>query len=68
MLVPFKLQWMIRGRAKTATAVVFVNVMLVMSWLLPAVTPLIAAAFFVAYLVSVVMGAGQWVKGKRIKA
>ena len=65
MLVPFKLKWLIRGMAKTATAVVAVNVVLVVAWLVPAVTPFIAAAFFVAYLYSLVIGGGQWLKEKR---
>jgi len=60
MLVPFKLPILIRGLAKTATAVTFVNVALVVAWLIPTVTPFIAAAFIITYLYSFVVGGGQW--------
>ena len=40
MLVPFKLTVLIRGLAKTATTVIFVNIALVAAWLIPAVTSL----------------------------
>ena len=50
MIVPFKLTVLIRGLAKTATAVIFVNIALVAAWLIPAVTSLIALSFFTTYL------------------
>ncbi|NOY00463.1 MAG: hypothetical protein GXP30_12120 [Verrucomicrobia bacterium] len=60
MGVPFKLPHLIRGLAKTATAVILVNVALVVAWLVPTVTPLIATAFFTTYLYSFVVGGGRW--------
>ncbi len=60
MMVPFKLTVMIRGLAKTATAVTFVNVALVAAWLIPTATPFIAAAFITTYLYSFIVGGGQW--------
>ncbi|GMQ92373.1 MAG: hypothetical protein BMS9Abin11_1700 [Gammaproteobacteria bacterium] len=62
MMAPFKLTVMIRGLAKTATAVAFVNAALVVAWLIPAVTPFIAAAFIGTYLYSFIVGGGQWLK------
>ena len=60
MVVPFKLTVLIRGLAKTTTAVTFVNVALVAAWLIPVTTPLIAAAFFATLLYSFIVGGGQW--------
>ena len=60
MIVPFKLKSLIRGLAKTTIAVIFVNVSLVAAWLIPVVTPLIAAAFITTYLYSFIVGGRQW--------
>jgi phosphatidylserine synthase len=62
MIAPFKLPVLIRGQAKTATAVTFVNVALVAAWLIPAITPLIAGAFIATYLYSIIVGGGQWLR------
>jgi len=62
MSIPFELPILIRGLAKTTTATFFVNVALVTAWLIPAVTPFIAAAFITTYLYSFVVGAWQWLK------
>ncbi len=67
MIVPFKLTLLIRGLAKTATAVAFVNVALVAAWLMPAVTPLIAVAFITTYLYSFIVGGGQWLRERENK-
>ncbi len=67
LIVPFKLPVLIRGLAKTATAVTFVNVALVAAWLIPATTPLIAAAFITTYLYSFVVGGGQWLRERENK-
>ncbi|MEE8428562.1 MAG: CDP-alcohol phosphatidyltransferase family protein [Gammaproteobacteria bacterium] len=67
MIVPFKLTVLIRGLAKTATAVAFVNVALVAAWLIPAVTPLIAVAFIATYLYSFIAGGGQWLRARENK-
>ena len=65
MLVPFKLTIMIRGLAKTATAVMFVNISLLVAWLVPLLTPYIAAAFISTYLYSFAVGGGQWLKQEK---
>ena len=62
MIVPFKLTVLIRGLAKTATAVIFVNIALVAAWLIPAVTPLIAVAFITTYLYSFIVGGLHWLR------
>ncbi len=67
MAVPFKLTLLIRGLAKTATAVTFVNVALVAAWLIPTVTPLIATTFFTTYLYSFVVGGAQWLRERENK-
>ncbi len=67
LIVPFKLPILIRGLAKTATAVTFVNVALIAAWLIPTTTPLIAAAFITTYLYSFVVGGGQWLRERENK-
>jgi phosphatidylserine synthase len=62
MAVPFKLTLLIRGLAKTATAVALVNVALVTAWLVPAATPFIAVAFFTTYFYSFIAGGGKWLR------
>ncbi len=62
MIVPFKLTVLIRGLAKTATAVIFVNIALVAAWLIPAVTPLIAVSFITTYLYSFIVGGRHWLR------
>lgn len=62
MIVPFKLTVLIRGLAKTATAVIFVNIALVAAWLIPAVTSLIALSFITTYLYSFIVGGLHWLK------
>ncbi|KKL23116.1 hypothetical protein LCGC14_2428640, partial [marine sediment metagenome] len=48
LLAPFRMPWMIRSLTKSATAIVLVNVSLVVAWLVPSSTPLIAAAFLLS--------------------
>ena len=62
MIVPFKLTVLIRGLAKTATAVIFVNIALLAAWLIPAVTPLIAVSFITTYLYSFIVGGWHWLR------
>ncbi len=62
MIVSFKLTVLIRGLAKTATAVIFVNIALVAAWLIPAVTPLIAVSFITTYLYSFIVGGLHWLR------
>jgi len=67
MIVPFKLTVLIRGLAKTTTMVTLVNVSLVMAWLIPVTTPLIAAAFIATFLYSFIVGGRQWLKERENK-
>jgi len=62
MNVPYKLHFLIRGLAKTATTVTLVNVTLVAAWLIPSATPFIAMAFFGTLLYSFIVGGTQWLK------
>lgn len=66
MIAPFRLPVLIRGLAKTATGVALVNVALVAAWLIPGITPLIAAVFIATYLYSFVVGGAHWQK-ERVK-
>jgi hypothetical protein len=67
MIASFKLPVLIRGLAKTATAVALVNVALMAAWLIPMATPFIAAAFITTYLYSFVVGGAQWLKARENK-
>ena len=54
MHIPYPMPYMIRSRAKTAIAVVMVNILLISAWLCPYALPIIAGCFFSAYLYSFV--------------
>ena len=56
MLLPYRMPWLIRSLTKSASAIGLVNVALVVAWLVPYTTPVIAASFFVTYLVSFAAG------------
>ena len=62
MLSPFSMPYMIRSLAKSATAIGLVNVSLLMAWLVPFTTPIIAFCFFASYLYSFPAGGIQWLK------
>lgn len=62
LTAPYKLTLMIRSMTKTTTTVVLLNMVLVAAWLIPAVTPFIAAVFIGAYLYSFVVGGRCWLK------
>ncbi|MCF6310992.1 MAG: CDP-alcohol phosphatidyltransferase family protein [Verrucomicrobiales bacterium] len=64
MLVPFKFDFLIRGRAKSVTAVALVNVVLLAAWWVPSFAPFIASAFFATYLYSFALGGTQYLKGQ----
>lgn len=66
MNVPFKLPFLIRSLAKTATTVTLVNVALIAAWHIPSVTPFIAMAFITTYLYSFMVGGTQWLKGRGV--
>lgn len=52
MLLPYPLPYMIRSQAKTATTIGLVNITLILAWLVPYTTPVIAACFIFSYLFS----------------
>ena len=62
MLVPFAMPHLVRSRAKSATAVVSVNVALALAWGIPATAPFVAAAFFGTYLYSFAVGGLGWLR------
>ena len=62
MLAPLPMPYMIRSLAKSVPAVGLVNVALLMAWLVPWTTPIIAFCFFASYLVSFSAGGIQWFK------
>ena len=63
MLVPFAMPHLVRSRAKTATAILGVNVALAVAWCVPATAPFMAAAFLGTYLYSFVVGGVGWLRG-----
>ena len=62
MLVPFAMPHLIRSKAKTATAILGVNVALAVSWCVPVTAPYMAAAFGGTYLYSFVVGGVGWLR------
>ncbi len=68
MLVPYRMPWLIRSLTKSATAIALVNISLVVAWLVPHATPLIAAAFLLSYLLSFAWGGISWIKSMRAGA
>jgi len=50
MIMPYNMPGLLRGRAKSITEVSLINIALVVAWLIPDATPLVAAAFFITYL------------------
>ena len=54
MLLPYPLPYMIRSQAKTATTIGLVNITLILAWLVPYSTPVIAGGFILTYLYSLV--------------
>ncbi len=62
MVLPFPMRYMIRSLTRSATAIVFVNISLVVAWLVPIALPAIAFCFLSAYLYAFVVGGVQWLK------
>ncbi len=62
MLVPFTMPALLRSRVKSAAMVGLVNVALVAAWLMPLITPAVAAAFMGTYLYAFVVGIVRWPK------
>ena len=63
MLVPFGMPYQIRSLAKSTFAISMVNGALLVAWLIPSATPIIATSFFGAYLFSLTVGAVRQIKG-----
>lgn len=59
----FKMTAMIRSQANTASLVVLVNMVLIVAWLVPASTVVIAAVFFCTYLYALFVGARHKLAG-----
>ena len=57
MLVTYRMPWLIRSMITSATAIGLLNVALLVAWLVPYATPLVAAAFILTYLSSFAWGA-----------
>ena len=64
MLVPFAMPHLVRARAKSATAVLSVNVALALAWGIPAAAPFVAAAFFGTFLYSFAVGGLAWLRSR----
>ena len=59
MLWPYPMPYMIRSQTKTVFAVCMVNVFLILAWLVPYTTVIIAGCFILAYLYSFVKALGN---------
>jgi len=62
MLVPIRMPYLIRSLTKSATAISLVNVALVLAWLVPDTTLVIAACFVMSYLCSFGWGCFKWLQ------
>ncbi len=62
MLVPFAMPHPVRTMAKSATAILGVNVALAVAWCVPVTAPYIAAAFLGTYLYSFVVCGVGWLR------
>jgi len=62
MLVPYKMPYLIRSITKSATAIGLINVALLIAWLVPFTTPVIAAGFILTYLFAFTVGGVKWLK------
>ena len=67
MLAPFPMPALLRSQTRSAPMVALVNVALVAAWLLPPVTPAVAAAFMGTYLYAFAAGTARWPKQRGAK-
>ena len=65
MLVPYRMPGLIRSVTKSAVSIGLVNVALVVAWLAPQATPVVAGAFGSTYLYGLMFGGYKWTKGAR---
>jgi hypothetical protein len=62
MLSPFPIPYLIRSLTKSATAIGFVNVSLLVAWLIPITSLIIALCFFTTHLYSLISEGARWLK------
>jgi len=55
MFIKYPMPYMIRSQTKSASAILFVNVSLIVAWLIPYTTPIIAGGFILTYLYSLLI-------------
>ena len=67
MLVPYPMPVLIIKRANSAVMVGLVNVALVAAWLVPMVTPVVAAAFIGTYVYAFIVGWVSWQREVGVK-
>ena len=67
MLVPYPMPYLIIKRANSAVMVGLVNVALVAAWLVPMVTPVVAAAFIGTYVYAFIVGWVSWQREVGVK-
>jgi F0F1-type ATP synthase membrane subunit a len=60
MLVPFAVTHLVRSMAKSATAILGINLALALACIVPVTAPYIAAAVFGTYLYSFAAGGVRW--------
>ena len=60
MIAPLPMPYLLRSMTKSAVAIAMLNLALLSAWLLPISTPVIAACFFVSYVLSFIAGAIRW--------
>ena len=67
MLSPFPMPYLIRTLTKSAMAIGFVNVALLVAWLIPIAAPAIAFCFFATHLYSLIAGSTNRLLKKSIR-
>jgi hypothetical protein len=67
MLVPYPMPDLIIKWAKSTVMVGLVNVALVAAWLVPMVTPIVAAAFIGTYVYAFIVGWVSWQREVGVK-
>ena len=62
MLAPFPMPFLLRKLSKSTTAILLLNLVLVVAWLVPITTAFIAPCFFSGYLLSLLKGRVKWLR------
>ena len=60
MVAPLPMPYLLRSMTQSAVAIAMINLTLLSAWLFPVSTPVIAACFFVTYVLSFIAGAIRW--------